>query len=74
MSMNKSRWFPKKGDLVSVPASTNILASFGKTTGRCTYGIVISEDEGSDFPGVWWKILHSGLIEEFRYINRTQRK
>ena len=62
MSAEKSRWFPKKGDLVSVPSDKSP-APIPGLSGKCSYGIVISEDKSSDFPGVWWKILHSGLIE-----------
>ena len=56
------RWFPKQGDLVIVPQP---LFHVSTDKSGCDYGIVIAEEHGSDFPGVWWNVLHSGVIERF---------
>ena len=56
----KGRWFPKEGDLVSLPPEERALPGLRP---RCSYGIVVREAD-SDFPGVWWKIYYSGRIED----------
>jgi hypothetical protein len=54
------RWFPKKGDLVAVPAMIQKAIGIKE---RCSYGLVIRETAGSDFPGVWWDILFDGVMQ-----------
>ena len=56
--MQRKRWFPKEGDLVSIPPEEGIAPGIRP---RCEYGIVVREAD-SDFPGVWWKIYYSGRL------------
>ena len=54
------RWFPKPGDLVAVPHSSQLFQLSGP---RAMYGIVVRETGSSDFVGVWWDVFYNGIVE-----------
>ena len=54
-----SRWFPKEGDLVAVPAMKK---TKGRSQPKCSYGLVVRESKNSEFKGAWWDILFEDLL------------
>ena len=59
--MQQNRWFPKEGDLVSIPPDKS---DKNGVRPRCNYGIVVRAVKDRDFAGVWWEIFTSGRFEE----------
>ena len=57
--MARTRWFPKEGDLVAIPAP---ISNAKGLTGICAYGVVIRESLDSSFRGAWWDIFYNGII------------
>ena len=57
------RWFPREGDLVAIPA-VKLRKVTDPAGAKCSYGLVLSESQDRDFPGVWWRIFCGGIVTE----------
>ena len=55
------RWFPKTGDLVSVPYEGSEQMGLRGIRPRASYGVIVGRAE-SDFPGVWWNVFTEGRM------------
>tara|TARA_Y100001970_G_scaffold293478_1_gene440527 strand:+ start:6891 stop:7130 length:240 start_codon:yes stop_codon:yes gene_type:complete len=55
-----SRWFPREGDLVAVPA---MKVRGPGVRANCSYGLVIRESPHSEFKGAWWDIMFDGILQ-----------
>ena len=55
-----SRWFPKPGDLVIIPATKPTREK--RLTKRVDYGLILQQTEKCNFKGAWWDVLQTGEV------------